>query len=157
RRPAAPVEAGLETHPRLTPRVAELALVVVPAGCALPLDLGRKPLAGPVRERLGLVERDVLNRFPWRDRLAPPEPKPPPAVSGPLPVERRVDVLALAPGPALVAPELSRVVAAVVDERRELAARHGRPVDAEGRMLRLVRLELVVVRPGLVDGAHRER
>jgi hypothetical protein len=51
---------------------------------------------------------------------------------------------------------LGRAVALGVDEFRELAVRDRRTVDPERRKLRVVRLELVVVRPRLVHRADRE-
>src|SRR5262249_35302680 len=153
---AAPVETRLEPHPGLPPRVAELPLVRVPAGGALPFDLGRQALSRPAREGLRLVEGDVLYRLPGRDRLAPAGADPLPPVPPALPVERCARLLALPPGPARLAPVALRPIPAAVDELRELAARHRRTVDAERPELDLVRLELVVVRPVLVLGAERE-
>ena len=52
---------------------------------------------------------------------------------------------------------LACAVATGVEKLGELAVRDGRTIDAEARDLRLVRLELVVVRPRLVHRAERER
>ena len=131
--------------------------MVVPAGGALPLDLRGQALPGPRRERLGLVPRHVLDGLVPGDRLAEPEPDPLPAVVAVLPVERRLDALAAAPLPALRTPRLARAVAALGHELGELRVRHRRSVDEERRQLHVVRLELAVVRPRLVDGAQGER
>ena len=110
-----------------------------------------------MRERLGLVERDVLDELVRRQRLAHAEADALPAVGAALPVERRAGALAVAPFEPGRAPVPCRAVAAAVDELHELGVRHRRSVDDERLDLDLVRLELVVVRPGLVFGAEHER
>src|SRR3954464_13272813 len=60
------------------------------------------------------------------------------------------------PRPAVVAPEITRAVAAIAHEHAVLAVRHERVIDAERRHLDVVRWPLVVVRPR-VAAPHRER
>jgi hypothetical protein len=121
------------------------------AGGPLPLLLRGEPRAGPARERLGLVEGHVLHGLVRIERLVAPE-----AAHRPVgPAERRANVLRLAPGPALVAPELAPAVAAVRDELEPRAVRHRGRVDAERGQLLLVRRALVVVGPRVVRAEPR--
>src|SRR5439155_17816898 len=74
-------------------------------------------------------EEDWLMRGDRLDALVAPD-----VPLGPLalPINGRARSCIGAPGPPLVAPELLALVAAVVDEAREVLVRHRRARDAEG-------------------------
>src|SRR6185369_4777325 len=106
----------------------------------LPLGFGRQAFAGPGGDGLGLVERDVLDRRRRRPGTRPV-----------LPV-----LLRLEPAPAVLAPERSLAVAALLDKPAEALVRDRVALDPEGGQLDDVSRSLVVVGPGLV-AAQRER
>ena len=125
----------------------------------LPFELGRQPCAGPARIRIRLEKAHMRH---WRGRIdcAPPvEPEPRPARLALLPIERRDDTLGLHPSPAIRQPMPRFGVAAIGNERRPLAIRHGAVRDRmrhqQGGVTRSLAIERepVALMPDLDDPA----
>src|SRR5262249_49359888 len=90
------------------------------SGSRLPLGLGRQPSPGPATIRLRLVPVDVQNRPVWFQRHPAVEVTPLPAVHLASPVDGVLGSGLLAPVPALLTPEVTAMVAAILDESDEL-------------------------------------
>ena len=110
----------------------------------LPLELGRQALAGPARERVGLVVADVRHRRGAIDRLQPFERHGEPLPVALLPVERRVPALAVDRRPAVGEPKRGRAIAAVLHEREPFAVGDEAVGQAEGMDEHVVARRLVV-------------
>src|SRR6185436_5265128 len=94
-------------------------------GC-FPFEFVRQALAGPPRERLGLVIADMAHGASWIDGAGPVEHAGRPRRSVARPVFRGDGGVRRPPGPAGVGPELASLVTAVFQELDVLAVHDGR-------------------------------
>ena len=95
-------------------------------GRDLPLGFGRQILAGPARERVGLVIADVTDRRARIDRAQAAERHREPCAVDLAPIAGRVPALRLDRRPAVGQPQRRRRVAAVGHEFEPLAVGHER-------------------------------
>ena len=130
---------------RYSARLVELVakIGIGRSGEALPFGFGRKPRAGPARERVGFVKTDVGDRGGPIDLASPAKRELGPVVA---PVERTGDAFLPHPGPAVRQPQGRRRIAAVVDEFAPFAVG-----DAPSGEL-MAREEDAVARPLAVEG-----
>src|ERR687886_682274 len=118
----------------------------------LPLGLGGQSTSGPPAVGLGLVPVDVDDGLVGRYGLYLIKPAVIPAVASFRPVDRVLGGDGATPHPALVAPELAALVAAIVHERGKLRVGDGAARHLEGGDLDAVGPLFVVEDEGEVGG-----
>lgn len=99
----------------------------------LPTRPGRQARAGPARERIGLVETDVADRRMRIDGCLAVQREREPGTVAIFPVQRRLPAVRGHRVPAGRQPQLGTPVAAVVDERDEIALSDGAGRDRKRR------------------------
>src|ERR1019366_1317557 len=136
---------GAKGARRPLPNVAEAKTACCPLmRRGFPLGLARQAPAGPAAPRIGLVPADVRDRFGLRHARQSAEAVLQHAMPPLIDVARRPPRMALDPGPAVLVPMRTIVVAAILDKLAVLRPRDRLGVDLELGDRDRMRLALLV-------------